>query len=146
MVLTKTSYKLTEKHESSIRNTYVFLQGGCIGCGAKNIMYRLNNYIGHREEHFWDLINEMFRFKKKVLSNRHFFIRPSYLQYRTGKVEKYYNSCSISGQEIKVYTNKKNQRYIMCDKKRLYINRDDKYIYKPSTAGFETTIEDFDMI
>jgi len=49
MVLNKTNFKLTDKH-NNIKSHYVFLQGGGVGCGATNIMYRLDNYLEPRKK------------------------------------------------------------------------------------------------
>ena len=142
--MTKTHYKLTDKH-NHLKSHYVFLQSGGIACGATNIMYRLNSYLQPRKNYIL-LSAEYLYFKCKFRDNidnhnwrNHCVLPPAYFQERNGKVKK------LSGREIKVYT-KNNKRYIMCDKKKLYINRDDKYIYKPSIEGFETTVEDFEMI
>lgn len=171
----KTIYKLTDKH-NNIKSHYVFLQGGSIGCGAINIMNRLDKYVGFKKQGKYMIVNDLRIFRKYLRGCRYKIrkntnqesLEVSYIQTIRGEVFKICTNTvhlmnprhcryKIREKQIKVYKNKYNRRYIMCDKKKLFIKRGEKYIYHPKDIKiwdsenmmgevFETTIDEYNMI
>tara|TARA_R110000772_G_scaffold39946_3_gene93714 strand:- start:279 stop:785 length:507 start_codon:yes stop_codon:yes gene_type:complete len=162
----KTFYKLTDKHQN-IKSHYVFLQGGSIGCGSNNVMKRLDNYLGFIPQGEYNIVNDLVKFGRTLRSSS--WIRyndcrilsalsPGYVQTQRNKVfkitETKYNPnpvYKIRKTPIKVYKNKYNRRYIMWNTEKIFIKRDQKYIYKPIPMNiknevFETTLDEYNMI
>ena len=163
--MNKTIYKLTDKH-NNLKSHYVFLQGGSIGCGSNNVMKRLDNYLGFIPQGEYSIVNDLVKFEGtlRLLSWTTYHdlriltaLSPGYIQTQRNKVfkitENKYNPnlYNIRKTPIKVYKNKYNRRYIMCDAEKIFIKRDQKYIYKPIPMNiknevFETTIDEYNMI